>query len=105
MTPAPRSTPLQPYWPNVPVFGGTNGRQFAVLMNAAPARITINTTATLMMTIAELTFADSLTPITMRMVTATVMSTAGRLMTASGLQPAAAITEHGAAASDGGKLT
>ena len=29
MTPAPRRMPLQPYSPNVPVFGGMNGCQFA----------------------------------------------------------------------------
>ena len=32
ITPAPRSTPLHPNSPNLPVFGGMNGCQFAVLM-------------------------------------------------------------------------
>src|SRR5437773_2645435 len=64
----------------------------------------ISTTATLMITITELTFADSFTPMTMRTVTARVMSTAGRLKTASGLQPGALIRVHGAAASEAGKL-
>src|ERR1700682_2100584 len=82
-----------------------NGFQFAVLTNAAPPRITISTTPTLTMTIAEFTLADSLTPMTIRTVTAIVMSTAGRLMIASGLHPGALINVHGAAASDAGMLT
>ena len=79
-----------------------NGCQFAVLMYATPPRITITTTATLTSTIAVLTFADSLIPITMSTVTAAVISTAGRLMIASGLHPAVLIRVHGAAANAGG---
>src|SRR5947208_737537 len=104
ITPAPRSTPLQPYSPNEPAFGGINGCQFAELTYAAPPRMTMITTPTLTMTIAVLTLADSLMPITIRMVTAAVIITAGRLMIASGLQPAMLMTVQGAAASDGGKL-
>ncbi len=44
----------------------------------------MSTTATLTITITELTFADSLTPMTIRIVTATVMRTAGRLKIAVG---------------------
>src|SRR5205823_1290890 len=81
-----------------------NGCQLAVLTYAAPPRITISTTATLTITIAVLTFADSLMPMTISTVTAKVMITAGRLMIASGLHPAMLMTVQGAAASDGGKL-
>ena len=80
-----------------------NGCQFAVLMNAAPPRITISTTPTLTMTIAELTFADSLIPITIRIVTAIVMSTAGRLKTAVTEPAAVWITVPGAAENCAGK--
>src|ERR1700720_505394 len=81
-----------------------NGTQFARLMKAAPPTITIRTTATLMITIAELTLADSLTPMTIRIVTRTVMITAGRLMKATGLHPGALMTVHGAAAREAGML-
>src|SRR2546427_12796116 len=81
------------------------GCQFAVLMYAAPPRITIITTPTLTITIAELTFADSLTPITIKTVTASVINTAGRLKIASGLHPGALMRVHGAAASDFGIVT
>src|SRR5262249_8642035 len=104
ITPAPRSTPLNPYTPNCPAFSGMKGCQFAELTYAAPPRITITTTATLMITIAVLTLADSLIPMTIRIVTATVISTAGRLMNDSGLQPAAGITVHGAAPTDAGMV-
>src|SRR5438128_1646173 len=96
--------PLQPYSPNGPALGGMNGCQFALFTYAAPPRMTMMTTPTFTMTIAVLTLADSLIPITINAVTATVMMTAGRLMIASGLQPAILITVQGAAASDGGKL-
>ena len=62
MTPAPRSMPLQPYSPNVPVLGGMNGCQFAGSMKIAPDAITISTTATLMTTITRVDrrrFADA----------------------------------------------
>src|SRR5438552_14007592 len=59
-----------------------NGCQFAVLTYDAPPTMTISTTATFTMTITVLTLADSFTPITIRIVTRTVMITAGRLKTA-----------------------
>src|ERR1700753_3947724 len=59
-----------------------NGCQLAVLMYITPAAMTIRTTATLRMTITELTRADSWMPITSSAVTRTVMMTAGRLNTA-----------------------
>src|SRR5439155_20558551 len=104
ITPAPRRTPLHPYWPNEPAFSGMKGCQLAALTNEAPPTITISTTATFTMTITVLTFADSLMPTTIRTVTAAVMSTAGRLITASGLQPATLMSVQGAAAIDTGKL-
>src|SRR5918996_2948112 len=64
--------------------------------------MTISTTATFTITIAVLTLADSLMPITMSTVTAMVMNTAGRLITASGLQPEALTSVHGADATDAG---
>src|SRR5437667_2527520 len=79
-----------------------NGCQFALLMNAAPPTITVITTPTLTITIAVLTLADSLMPMTIRIVTATVITTAGRLMIASGLQPAVLIRVHGDAAKAAG---
>jgi hypothetical protein len=82
MTPAPRSTPLQPYSPKVPVLGGMNGCQFSVWMNMAPAPITIITIATLITTITAFTVADSLMPTISSIVTRIVMITAGTLKTA-----------------------
>src|SRR5262245_59848235 len=82
ITAAPRIIPLQPYLPNSPVFSGIKGDQFAEFTNIAPAAIIIMITATLIMTITELTLADSLMPITSNMVTIAVISTAGRLKTA-----------------------
>src|SRR2546422_5298629 len=102
MTPAPRRMPLHPYSPNLPAFSGMNGCQLAGFTYAAPPTMTISTTASLTRTIAELTLADSLMPITMRIVTAMVMSTAGMLMMASGLQPAMLMNQQGAAANAGG---
>src|SRR6187455_1598214 len=75
-----------------------NGDQLPVLMNIEPAAITSNTTATLMMTITALTFADSWMPTTSKAVTSTVMSTAGRLKTAVTADPSASVmTDPGAA--------
>src|SRR5258708_7180962 len=93
MTPAPRTIPLQPYCPNVPVFSGMNGCQFAVLMNIAPDAITSSTTATFTMTNAELTEADSWIPTPSRIVTSTVMIPAGRLNTAIAVPPSASTTD------------
>src|SRR3954462_13947840 len=99
ITPAPRSTPLQPYSPNVPVLGGMKGCQFAGTMNSAPAPITTSTIATLMTTMTALTVADSLIPTSSSAVTAMVMSTAGRLNTAVvvAIPPASCTTVPGAA--------
>ena len=63
ITPAPRSTPLQPNSPNSPVFGGMNGCQFSVEMNIPPRPMISSTTATLITTITALTRADSRMPI------------------------------------------
>src|SRR5215208_5379252 len=92
MTPAPRRMPLQPYSPNVPVFSGMNGCQFAVSMKSAPAPMTTSTMPTLMTTMIAFTVADSLTPTMSRAVTATVISTAGRLKTAVAVPPPASCT-------------
>ena len=64
--------------------------------------MTMSTTATFTMTMAELKFADSLIPMTMRMVTATVINTAGRLRIAASLHPAAWIAPGRAEATDAG---
>src|SRR5262244_2922186 len=82
-----------------------NGCQFAVLTYAAPPTITMTTTATLMKTIAVLTFADSLMPTTISAVTTAVMITAGRLKTAVTGPAAVATTVPGAAANRAGKST
>src|SRR3954452_7899513 len=82
-----------------------NGCQFAVLTNPMPPTITTTTTATLMMTIAELKFADSLIPMMISAVTASVISTAGTFKTAASLQPAARIAQHGADANRAGMST
>ena len=105
MTPPPRSTPLHPYSPKVPVLGGMNGCQLAVFTYAAPPTMTMITTATLTKTIAVLTVADSLMPMMMRIVTSTVMITAGRLKTAVTGPAAVATTVPGAPAKRAGKST
>ncbi len=82
-----------------------NGCQLAGVDESAPAPMTISTTATLMTTITALTVADSLTPRISSAVTATVMSTAGRLKTAvTGSPPATVTSVPGAALSAAGKL-
>src|SRR5438094_9642580 len=98
MPPAPRNAPLQPYSPNLPVFSGMKGCQFAVLMYAAPPRITITTTATLTSTIAVLTFADSLLRIRLSPVTPAVIGPPAGLMIALGLHRAGLIGGLGPAA-------
>src|SRR5580704_6927062 len=105
MMPAPRTTPLQPYSPKVPVLAGMNGCQLAVLTNAAPAKITMITTDSFTRTIALLTLADSRIPMTINTVTATVMSTAGRLNTAVIGPPAVWMIVPGAAESNAGNST
>src|SRR5437899_8035390 len=62
MTPAPRSTPLQPNSPNLPLFGGMNGCQFALLMYCMPNAMNNSSTATLIMTMTLLKLADSRIP-------------------------------------------
>ena len=80
-----------------------NGCQLSVLTNAAPPAITISTTATFTTTMTALTFADSLMPMTISAVTARVMSTAGRLTTASRAAAGGhAISVQGADAYSGG---
>src|SRR4030095_3204114 len=81
------------------------GCQLAVFTNPTPPRITINTTATLMITMAELKLADSLIPMTMSTVTASVTTMAGTLRTAASLQPAAWIAQQGAEAYCAGTST
>src|SRR5262245_59265806 len=79
MTPAPRSTPLQPNDPNGPVFGGTNGVRLARFTYDAQA--TTNTTSTTAFTVTStvLVSADSLTPITRSAATSSTIAAAGRL--------------------------
>src|SRR5215510_13978183 len=79
---AARMMPAQPNWFSTPVGSGMNGCQFAVLMKNAPTAMNRMITVTLMATMMLLTVADSDTPITSRMVTASVMNTAGRLNSA-----------------------
>src|SRR5712664_2090304 len=79
--PAPAMTPFQPNLPP-PSAGGMNGCQFAGLMACAAAMIKNTTTAPLMNTITLLTLADSLMPMTKRVVTIAMMMAAGRLKTA-----------------------
>ena len=106
ITPAPRRTPLQPYSPKVPVFGGMNGCQFAGSMNIAPAPITISRSAILSTTMTAFTDADSRTPMISSAVTATVIATAGTLKTAVSATPAVMTTDvPGAPLSAAGKLT
>src|SRR5215831_3554885 len=57
-TAAPRKTPLQPYAPNEPSFGGMNGCQCAGSTSIAPPPAISSTTPTLMTTMIELTVAD-----------------------------------------------
>src|SRR5690349_10602407 len=92
MTPAPRIIPLQPYSPNLPVFGGMNGDQYAEFTNITPAAMIAMTTSTLRMTMTELTLADSLMPMTSSMVTKIVINTAGRLKMDVAVLPSASCT-------------
>ena len=68
-----------PNWFSTPVGSGMNGCQFAGLMKNAPTTMNRMITVTLIATMMLLTVADSETPITSSMVTASVMNTAGRL--------------------------
>ena len=77
--PAPVAIPDQPKWPNLPALAGMNGCQLAGLMALAAPAMNSSTTATLTQTMTLLKLADSLMPITRRVVTTKMMSTAGRL--------------------------
>ena len=79
MIPAPRSTPLHPNSPNLPVFGGTNGCQFAVLMYLMPKPTNSSSTTTFTTTIAVLNPADSLMPMIRMVDTRRMITAAGRL--------------------------
>src|SRR5262249_22937719 len=90
ITPAPRRTPLQPNDPNEPVLGGTNGVRLAWFTYAAPAATNTISTAALIATSVEFTFADSLTPTIRSAATLRTMIEAGR------------VTDPGGPASEGG---
>src|SRR5579871_928879 len=79
ITPAPRSTPLQPNDPNAPVFGGTNGVRFARFTYTAPAATNTTSTATLITTSTVFAFADSLMPTMSSADTSKTMTKAGAL--------------------------
>src|SRR2546423_1976392 len=98
--PAPAVTPVQPKAPRSPVLAGMKGCQLAGFTACAAATMKSSTTATLMNTMTLLTFADSLMPITNRVVTIAMMITAGRLNTAGAVHggaptPRAAAMEQG----------
>src|SRR5437762_13124070 len=79
-----------------------NGCQLAGLMAWAAPMMNNSTTATFTNTITLLTFADSLMPMTRRVVTIAMMITAGRLRVAGSVQPVA--TTPCAAASEQGMV-
>src|SRR5207247_1486052 len=87
ITPAARTTPDHPYFPNSPWLGGRKGVQLATAwlvclrIYAVPRAIKINSTQTLITTIREFAFADSLMPITRIAVTAAIPRNATRLKT------------------------
>ena len=68
-----------PNWFSTPVGSGMNGCQLSVLTKKAPTAMNARMTVTLMATMMLLTVADSDTPMTSSMVTASTMNTAGRL--------------------------
>src|SRR5215213_2220721 len=94
ITPAPRSTPLHPNSPNVPVFAGTNGCQFAVFTYAAPNPMNNSSTTTFTTTITELKPADSRMPITRIADTSSTIAAAGRLNTPLTVLPSASATSN-----------
>ena len=77
-TPAPRSTPLQPNAPKVPVFSGTRGDHRPGSTWAAPTPTKARMIATLITTITALTRADSRLPRTRSSVSTAMMAAAGR---------------------------
>src|SRR6267378_1568340 len=89
---APVNTPLQPNspgtaTPSLTVCGGMNGCQLSGLMAWAANTMNRRTTATFTNTMMLLKFADSLMPITSRVVTRPMMITAGRLKIAATCVP------------------
>ena len=62
MIAAPAATPLQPKWPNWPVFGGMNGCQFAPSTYHTPKPMKSRITATLIATTIALKRADCWMP-------------------------------------------
>ena len=90
--------PLGPKCSRSPVFAGMNGCQFSGWIPFHAKAMNISTTATLMITITSLTVADSLMPLTSSAVTATTISTAGRLNSAVTVEPSAITTWVPAAA-------
>ena len=104
-TPAPRRMPLQPYFPNSPVFAGISGCQLAVLMKKAPSPMKATTTTSFTATMMLLSRADSLVPMTSKAVMAAMISAAGRLTMAVAVLPSANVTAvPGAAAKVGGMV-
>src|SRR6478609_4424919 len=74
-----RMMPAQPNWFSTPVGSGMKGCQLAGFTKNAPTTMKARITVTLMATMMLFTVADSDTPSTSSMVTASVMKTAGRL--------------------------
>src|SRR4249920_708418 len=74
-----RMMPAQPNWFSTPVGSGMNGCQLSGFTKNAPTTMNAMITVTLMATMMLFTVADSDTPSTSNIVTASVMNTAGRL--------------------------
>src|SRR5687767_2045592 len=74
--------PSMPNWFSTPVGSGMNGCQLSGFTKNAPTPMKARITVTLMATMMLLTVADSETPRTSSIVTASVMNTAGRLNSA-----------------------
>src|SRR5882762_2640140 len=94
---APVNTPLQPNspgtgTPSLTVCGGMNGCQLAGLIAWAAKTMNSRTTATLTITMMLLKFADSLMPMTSRVVTRAMITTAGKLKIAVTWEPSAQVT-------------
>src|SRR6185312_1290172 len=96
ITPAPRSTPLQPYSPKWPALGGMKGCQFARLMYAAPNATNNSRTTTLITTMTVLSPADSRIPMMSSIEIASTTSAAGMLkMPCTVAPPGSTTTEPG----------
>src|SRR5512134_2580873 len=76
---AARMMPSMPNWSSTPVGSGMKGCQLSGLTKNAPTAMKAMITETLMATMMLLTVADSDTPRTRSAVTASTISTAGRL--------------------------